>query len=102
MDDLISRKLALNGKISIQRANGVEIYSDDAVPVEYLKALPPAQIEPLTDKEQRIFLSAMTREEKVCKDADSELGDCREPYEDTLVSVCHQIIRKVKGALWGC
>ena len=45
MDDLISRQAAIDGKISIQRANGVEIYSDEAVPVEYLKALPPAQPE---------------------------------------------------------
>jgi len=42
---LISRQAAIDGKISIQRANGVEIYSDEAVPVEYLKALPPAQPE---------------------------------------------------------
>lgn len=46
MDDLISRQAAINGKISIQRANEVEIYSDEAVPVGYLKALPPVQIEP--------------------------------------------------------
>ena len=30
--------------------------------------LPSAQPEPLTDKEQRIFLAAMGREEKVCKE----------------------------------
>lgn len=55
--------------------------------------------EPLTDKEQRIFLAAMGREEKVCKDVDEE-HPCREPYEDTLVSVCKSIKRKVKKALW--
>jgi len=43
--DLISRQAAIDGKISIQCANGVEIYSDEAVPVEYLKALPSAQPE---------------------------------------------------------
>ena len=43
MDDLISRQEAIDGKISIQRTNGVEIYSDEAVPVEYLKSLPSAQ-----------------------------------------------------------
>ena len=43
MSDLISRRAALDGKISIQRADGVEIYSDEAVPVEYLKNLPSAQ-----------------------------------------------------------
>lgn len=59
-----------------------------------------AQSEPLTDKEQRIFLAAMGREEKVCKQVDEECRDCREPYEDSLVETCHEIIRKVKGALW--
>ena len=58
------------------------------------------KIEPLTDKEQRIFLAAMGREEKVCKQVDEECRDCREPYEDSLVRVCHEIARKVKGALW--
>lgn len=45
MDSLISRQAAIDGKISIQRANGVEIYSDEAVPVEYLKRLQPAHPE---------------------------------------------------------
>ena len=62
--------------------------------------LPSAQPEPLTDKEQRIFLAAMGREEKVCKQVDEECRDCREPYEDSLVRICHEIIKKVKGALW--
>lgn len=57
-----------------------------------------AQPEPLTDKEQRIFLAAMKREEKVCKQVDDESRDCREPYEDSLVKACHEITRKVKGA----
>ena len=65
-----------------------------------LQELPSAQPEPLTDKEQRIFLAAMGREEKVCKQVDAECRDCKEPYEDSLVRTCHEIIRKVKGALW--
>jgi len=65
-----------------------------------LGTLPSAQPEPLTDKEQRIFLAAMGREEKVCKQVDEECRDCREPYEDSLVRTCHEIVRKVKGALW--
>ena len=65
-----------------------------------MQDLPPAQPEPLTDKEQRIFLAAMGREEDVCKQVDAECRDCREPYEDSLVSTCHEITRKVKGALW--
>ena len=56
--------------------------------------------EQLSDKEQRIFLAAMSREEKVCKAVDEEWRDCREPYEDSLVNVCSEITRKVKGALW--
>ncbi len=60
--------------------------------------LPSSQSEPLTDKEQRIFLAAMGREEKVCKEVDAETT--REPYEDSLVKICHEIIRKVKGTLW--
>lgn len=62
--------------------------------------LPSAQPEQLTDKEQRIFLAAMGREEKVCKQVDDECRNCRELYEDSLVRTCHEITRKVKGALW--
>lgn len=61
----------------------------------------PNRSEQLTDKEQRIFLAAMGREEEVCKQVDDEWRDCREPYEDSLVRTCHEITRKVKGALWG-
>ena len=88
MDDLISRQAA------IDVASG---YCHPANIADELRKLPSAQPEPLTDKEQRIFLAAMDREEKVCKQVDEE---CREAYEDSLVSVCHEITRKVKGALW--
>ena len=60
--------------------------------------IPTAQPEPLTDKEQRIFLAAMGREEKVCEEVDRNY--VREPYEDSLMRVCKEIRRKVKGALW--
>lgn len=53
---------------------------------------------PLTDKEKRIFLAAMGREEKICEEVDRNY--VREPYEDTLVSICREITRKVKGTLW--
>ena len=43
MSDLIDRQAAIDGKISVQRTNGVEIYSDDVVPVKYLENLPSAQ-----------------------------------------------------------
>ena len=63
-----------------------------------LKGLPSAQYELLTDKEQRIFLAAMGREEKVCEEIDR--NHVREPYEDSLMRVCKEIRRKVKSALW--
>lgn len=47
MDEYISRQAAIDGKISIQRANGVEIYTDEAVPVEYLKNVPAADVVPV-------------------------------------------------------
>ena len=49
MNDLISRQAAIDGKIQIQLANGVEIYSDEAVPVEYLKRLPTIDAVPKND-----------------------------------------------------
>ena len=66
--------------------------------IERINALSPAQPEALTDKEQRIFLAAMAREEKVCEEVDRNY--VREPYEDSLMRVCKEIRRKVKGALW--
>lgn len=55
MDDrTISLKAAIDGKISVELANGVEIYSEDVVPVEYLKALPPAQRELFGNSEQLV------------------------------------------------
>ena len=59
-----------------------------------------SSVEPLTDKEQRIFLAAMGREEQVCKVVDQEARYAREAYEDRLEFICKEIIRKVKGALW--
>lgn len=54
-----------------------------------IEKLPSAQPEPLTDKEQRIFLAAMAKEEKVCAEVDRNY--VREPYEDSLMSVCKTI-----------
>lgn len=90
--DLISRQDAIDAARHAW-AKGLE-------PTQFLEELPSAQPEPLTDKEQRIFLAAMSREEKVCKQVDEECRDCREPYEDSLVWTCYEITRKVKGALW--
>ena len=62
------------------------------------KNCPLVEIEPLTDSEQRIFLSAISREEKVCKKLDDEKvkdGQCK-----LLMPVVHSIERKVKKVLW--
>lgn len=48
----------------------------------------------LTDIEKRIFLAAMTKEEKVCKEV------CADGDGVDLVAVCHSIERKVKKTLW--
>ena len=100
--DTISRQAAIN---AADRADYTGLAVEDVKKVtdevvKELKQLPSAQPESLTDKEQRIFLAAMGREEKVCKQVDDECRDCREPYEDSLVHICKEIKRKVKGALW--
>jgi len=56
-----------------------------------------AQPEKLTDIEQRIFLAAMSKEEKVCREVDKEPSDAE---CINLMRVCKSIERKVKGALW--
>lgn len=89
MDDLIRRSDA------IRIASG---YCHPANVAKELAKLPTVQSEPLTDKEQRIFLAAMAREEKVCKEVYSDYP--QEPYEHSLLCVCQEIKRKVKGALW--
>ena len=58
--------------------------------------LPPADDKPFTDAEQRIFLTAMAREKKWCKQVDEEWPDS----DESLVHVCEEIERKVKRALW--
>ena len=84
MDDLRRASILMNGMDLLEEA---------------VRTQPPAQpVETLTDKEKRIFLAAMGRELKVCQEVDRNYT--REPYEDSLVSVCREIERKVKGALW--
>ena len=100
--DTISRQAAIRwvktecnpyGKPTLDFESGKKV-------IEHLKQMPSAQTEQLTDKEQRIFIAAMGREEKACKQVGDECRNCREPYEDSLVRTCHEITRKVKGALW--
>ena len=57
-------------------------------------AIKALEVEYLTDKEQRIFLKAMSREREICKQVDDEYDD--ENTTVSLVKVCNEIERKVK------
>lgn len=98
MDGLISRQAAIDEliKMLVDCFQADEELVDAAVTT--IKELQSVQPEPLTDKEQRIFLAAMAREERICEEVDRNY--VREPYEDSLVRTCKDIRRKVKGALW--
>ena len=113
MSDLISRQAAIDALRYAQHrftvadeagGMGTVKWSKDviyfAAAERVLTELPSAQPEQLTDAEQRIFLKAIEREEKVCKKVDEEWGSGDEECEINLVHACHEIIRKVKGALW--
>ena len=101
MDDLISRKAAIDAvheefdECLVWDESG-KCTADEVERI--IEALPSAQPEPFTDKEQMIFLAAMEREMKICEEMDRNYA--RKPYEESLVSVCKKIERKVKGALW--
>lgn len=74
--------------------NDIEICTpnqEDAVDMA-IKAL---EIELLTDKEQRIFLKAMSREREVCQKVDDN-DAFADSSEIPLVKVCDEIERKVK------
>lgn len=96
--ELINRQAAIDALYIPDYENG-EAYLQYVNDKRAIEMVPFAQPEPLTDREQRIFLAAMGREEDVCKQVDAKYSS-REPYEDSLVMTCHEIIRKVKGALW--
>lgn len=66
----------------------------------FLYNLPSAQPEPLTDAEQRIFLVAMRREEKICEKVDDEWEHAFPGATSNLVKICREIERKVKKELW--
>lgn len=74
--------------------------ADEDLTYQKIKSLPSVQldIEPLTDNEQRIFLSAMAREEEVCKLVDESYDGGEEAVN--LMKICSEIKRKVKGALF--
>ena len=102
MKDLIERQAAINAAIdAADDWDGGYSLSRQADMIERaINNLPSAQPEQLTDAEQRIFLKAIEREEKVCKKVDEEWGSGDEECEINLVHACHEIIRNVKGALW--
>jgi len=101
MSDLISRQAAIDAMAELQgRASTKAELKAISKAWKRIKHLPSANIEPLTDNEQRIFLKALSREEEVCKKVDAEWGEGDEECEINLVHVCHEITRKVKGALW--
>lgn len=56
------------------------------------------QPELLTYDEQCIFLSAMSREKKLCEKLDKNPVA---PPKQSLVYICQEIVRKVKATLWG-
>jgi hypothetical protein len=90
MNDTIDRKMAIDFFLSKGMITAAV----------YVERMPSVQQEPLTDKEQRIFLAAMGREEKVCKQVDNECKYFIPPYELSLEKVCKEITRKVKKTLW--
>ena len=99
--DCISRRSAidaLRGYLVGKRCPDDGTLTCRLIENEVINKLPSAQPEPLTDKEQRIFLAAMERERKVCKEVDDQY--VHEPYEVLLTKVCDEIERKVKGVLW--
>ena len=101
MDELISRQAAIDALSNYLVGKNVPCdgtLTCRLIENEVINKLPPAQPEPLTDKEQRIFLAAMGRERKVCKEVDDQYT--HEPYEVMLTKVCSEIERKVKAALW--
>ena len=101
INDSISRAAAINILEERLKANGysnVALVSELNRSIGYLMRLPSTQPEPLTDKEQRIFLAAIAREIKVCEE--EEKSYVHESCEDSLVQICNEIKRKVKDALW--
>lgn len=100
MNDSISRQAAIDAAIEAVDSwdGGCNIGRQKRIE-NYIKQLPSVQskIEPLTDKEQRIFLSAMRREKEICEKIDRDLGG-KEYY--FLSRICKEIERKVKDALW--
>lgn len=73
--------------------------SDDEADEKRLECCPLVEIEPLTDTEKRLFLSAVGREEDICKKIDSE-KELNDLGVKELAPIVRSIRRKVKKALW--
>lgn len=75
-----------------------DYWNEKADPIDMAEvfdlAIKALEIELLTDKEQRIFLKAMSREREVCQKVDDEYSD--DDSKVSLVKVCNSIERKVK------
>ena len=69
-------------------------YTDAEIREAFDMAIKALEIELLTDKEQRIFLKAISREREVCQKVDDEYSD--DDSKVSLVKVCNSIERKVK------
>lgn len=82
-------------KIAIEDSKEHISFCFDKIGIEALDlAIKALEIELLTDKEQRIFLKAMSREREVCRKVDDEYAD--DDSKISLVMVCNSIERKVK------
>ena len=83
---------AINGAISIQRSNGVEIYSDKAVPVEYLINLPFAQSEIIYCKDCKHHWIHR------CMDSmPTEICDLDQTFYDPNIDFCSMAERRKNG-----
>lgn len=89
------KKLAHDGKITEEEYNDL-IKKLDGHDAEVIRNTVESisNIELLTDREQRIFLKAMSRERDYCKKIDDEWSDGNTTL--SLVKVCNEIERKVK------
>ncbi len=89
------KKLAHDGKITEEEYNDL-IKKLDGHEEEVIRNTVESisNIELLTDREQRIFLKAMSRERDYCKKIDDEWSDGNTTV--SLVKVCNEIERKVK------
>lgn len=101
MRDLIDRQAVVECVYEALRTPPLKGVLTDtmSLAISMVNELPSVEVEPLTDKEQCIFLAAMAREMKICEEVDRNY--MKEPCEDSLMSVCKSIKRKVKDALWG-